>query len=95
MDTKFVKVLFDLECDWEAFEPEYRVYVNDELFAERTYRCKHPEYLTEMLQVEGEPGKYNINLEVLGPQQSEFKISNVRIDYGPGNILSDLQFEIQ
>ena len=95
MDTKFVKVLFDLECDWEAFEPEYRVYVNDELFAERTYRWKDPYYLTEMLQVEGEPGLYDIKLEILGPQHSEFKVSNTRIAYGPGNIVNDLQFEIQ
>lgn len=95
MDTKFVKVLFDLRCDWVGFEPEYRVYVNDELFAERTYRWQNPNYLTEILQVEGEPGIYDIKLEVLGPQQSKFKINNARIAYGPGKIINDLQFAIE
>jgi len=94
MDTKFVKVLFDLECDWEAFEPEYRIYVNGEMFAERTYKLKNPYYSIEMLQVQAEPGTYNIEIELLGPIENELKVSNARIDYGPGLIVNNSTFEI-
>jgi hypothetical protein len=38
MSKKFVRVLADVDCEWEGLMPSYRVYVNDELFAERTWR---------------------------------------------------------
>ena len=94
MEKKFVKLLFDLHCDWEGIPPDYRVYVNDEMFCERTYRWEEPEYLTEILQIEAVPGKYRFKLEKMGPQISKFSITNTRIEYGPGNIIDKHTFEI-
>jgi len=94
METKFVKVLFDLYCDWEGIPPDYRIYVDGELFTERSYIWSKPNYLTEMLQVDAEPGTYVFNVETVGPQISNFRIENTRIEYGDGKILDKQTFEI-
>jgi hypothetical protein len=85
MDRHFVRVLSDVYCDWEGLPPDYRVYVNDELFAERTYvwtGC----YLEEMLQIEAPAGEYTIRHELVQPCLAHLKIKNQRVDYGPGSI---------
>ncbi len=94
MSTKFVKILFDLHCNWEGIPPDYRVYLNDELFTERTYRFEDPVYLTEILQVQAKPGTYRFKLEKVGPQISKFSISNTRVEYGPGEIVDKHTFKI-
>jgi hypothetical protein len=93
-ETKFLKVLFDLHCDWEGFPPEYRLYVNDELFTERTYDFSSDTFVREMLQIEASPGEYEIRLEKLGPQVSEFTISNTHIKLGPGEVIDERKFRI-
>lgn len=85
MNKKFVRVLADVYCDWEGLAPTYRVYVNDELFAERTFRWTDC-YLEEMLQIEAEPGKYNLRWELVSPHLASLQVQNLRVDYGPGNI---------
>ena len=37
METVFVKAMFDIDCEWSDTQPAYRVFVNDELFTERTW----------------------------------------------------------
>ena len=85
MNKKFVRVLADVHCDWEGLDPTYRVYVNDELFAERTWRWTS-EYLEEMLQIEAEPGNYNLRWELVPPHLAQLQVENIRVDYGPGTI---------
>jgi hypothetical protein len=85
MTKKFVRVLADVHCDWEGLNPIYRVYVNDELFAERTWRWTHA-YLEEMLQIEAEPGKYHLRWELVPPHLAQLQVKNVRVDHGPGNV---------
>ena len=82
MDTVFVRALFDIDCDWEGLPPSYRVYVNDELFAERTWAWTDC-YLTEMLQIQAPPGKYHVRIEKVGPSLAEFRTANHRIEHGP------------
>ena len=36
MTKQFVRVLANVNCEWEGLNPVYRVYVNDELFAEHS-----------------------------------------------------------
>lgn len=83
MTRKFVRVLADVHCDWEGLDPIYRVYVNDELFAERTWRWSNA-YLEELLQIEAEPGTYNLRWELVPPHLAQLKVKNVRVDFGPG-----------
>lgn len=88
MSKKFVRVLADVDCNWEGITPIYRVYVNDELFAERTWRWTDA-YLEEMLQIEAEPGEYHLDWQLVPPHLAELRVSNVRVDFGPGEIIND------
>ena len=83
MSTVFVKAWFDLDCEWEGLPPAYRVYVNDELFAERTWIWTD-HYLSEMLQISAPPGRYEVRVESVGPSLAQFTVTNQRVEYGPG-----------
>jgi len=85
MSRHFVSVLADVDCEWEGLNPIYRVYVNDELFAERTWLWT-TEYLEEMLQIEAEPGDYVLRWELVKPHLAQLKIQNVRVDQGPATM---------
>jgi hypothetical protein len=85
MTKKFVRVQADVDCEWEGLAPIYRVYVNDELFAERTWLWTDC-YLEENLQINAEPGKYSLRWELVPPHLAQLQVTNVRVDYGPGTI---------
>ncbi len=85
MTRKFVRVLADVDCKWEGLNPSYRVYVNDELFAERTWRWTDS-YLEENLQIEASPGDYALRWELVPPHLAQLSVKNLRIEYGPGSI---------
>ena len=86
---QFIRVLCDVDCAWTGTEPVYRVYVDDELFAERTWRWKDA-YLEEMIQIEAEPGEYVISYELVDSPGATIRVSNMRVDYGPGTIKGNL-----
>jgi len=91
MDKKFVRVLGDVHCDWEGLPPVYRVYVNDELFAERTwYWDSDTVYLEELLQINAEPGEYHIRYELVAPHLAHLDVKNLRVEFGPGHIQGSL-----
>ena len=82
VDTVFVKLNVDLKCQWEGLEPDYRIYVNDEMFTERTYRWEDPFYLREILQVEAETDRvYWVRLEPVGPQLADFNFIDPQVEY--------------
>jgi len=83
VQTVFVKAWFDLDCEWEGLPPVYRVWVNDELFTERTWIWTD-QYLSEMLQIQAPPGRYEIRVEPVGPNLARFTASNHRVEVGPG-----------
>ena len=85
MTKQFIRVLYDIACEWESFEPIYRTYVNDELFAERTWRWADM-YIEEMLQIEAEPGEYTIRFELVPPHLARLSVTNIRVDHGPGTV---------
>jgi hypothetical protein len=85
MDKKFVRVLADVHCEWEGLDPIYRLYVNEELFAERTWIWSSA-YLEENLQIEAEPGEYTIRYELVPPHLAQLQVENIRVDFGPGTI---------
>ena len=86
---QFIRVLCDVDCAWTDPEPVYRVYVDDELFAERTWRWRN-QYLEEMIQIEAEPGEYVISYELVDSPGATISVSNMRVDYGPGKIKGTL-----
>ena len=85
MTKQFIRVLCNIDCEGESFQPTYRVYVNDELFAERTWQWTD-HYLEEMLQIEAEPGEYIIRHELVEPHWATLHVSDLRVDFGPGHI---------
>ena len=89
MNKHFVRVLADIDCEWEGLNPIYRVYVDDELFAERTWLWADS-YLEEMLQIEADPGEYTIRFELVPPHLARLFVTNMRVDYGPGTVENNI-----
>ena len=56
METVFVKAVFDIDCEWSGTQPVYRVFVNNELFTERTWLWQDA-YLEEIIQIQAQPGQ--------------------------------------
>jgi hypothetical protein len=44
------------------------------------------ELIEENLQIEAEPGKYNLRWELVPPHLAKMRVDNVRVEYGPANI---------
>ena len=87
MTKQYIRLLSDVYCDWEALPPIYRVYVNDELFAERTWIWKDSSiYLEELLQIEAKFGNYKIRYELVPPHLAKLQVKNMRVEYGPGKV---------
>ena len=87
MNRKFVKVLADVYCDWTGEPPCYRVYVNSELFAERTWIWVD-DYLEECIPVNAEPGTYSISYELVQPHSATIRIRNLRVS-DPESTITD------
>ena len=88
MTKQFIQVLADINCEWEGLSPIYRVYVNDELFAERTWLWTDC-YLEEMLQIAAEPGEYSLRWELVPPHLAHLQVNNIRVESGPGIIVNN------
>ena len=82
MQPSFVRACFNLDCEWQGLDPVYRIYVNDELFAERTFRWPGC-YLEENLQISAPVGVYHVRVEPVGHQLAQFTMGGHRIDHGP------------
>ena len=89
MARQFIRLLCDVACEWEGLAPIYRAYVNDELFAERTW-CWTDCYLEELFQIEAEPGEYTIRYELVPPHLATLTVKNMRVDYGPATVENDI-----
>ena len=85
MARQFIRLLADVHCEWEGLSPVYRAYVNDELFAERTWIWTD-HYLEECFQIEAEPGEYHVHYELVPPHLAALTVTNFRVDYGPGTV---------
>lgn len=93
MNLQFVRVLADIECEWTGTNPVYRVYVNDEMFVERTWSWT-TEYLEEMLQIQAAPGEYRLCWELVPPSRAQLRVRNIRVDFGPGTINNNNRLRI-
>jgi hypothetical protein len=93
MLRKYVCITADIDCEWEGLNPSFRVYVNDELFTERTWRWTDS-YLEESLQIESVPGDYTINYELVPPHLAKLNVKNLRVSVGPAQIINNTTFRI-
>lgn len=85
MTKQYVRVAAEVHCIWEGLPPVYRVYVNDELFSERTWIWTD-RYLEENLQILASPGKYQIRFELVPPYLAQFWVKNMQVTHGPARI---------
>jgi hypothetical protein len=87
MHKEYVRVVCNVYCRWEGLPPNYRVYVNDELFTERTWTWDNSEiYLQETLQIEAKPGEYQIRYELVPPNLAEIVVGIPTIEIGAATI---------
>jgi len=83
MQTKSVQIQCDVFSKWDGTDTRYRVYVNDELFTERSWIWSGKEYyLEEIITIEAPPGQYEIKYELLAPATSEIKVKNMQVISG-------------
>jgi hypothetical protein len=94
MRNQFVKFTVDLHCNWKKTPPPYRLYVNDELFAERTYIWGGTQYLQEIISLSAPPGRYTIRVDNLGDPECHFKLRNLLVETGPAAVLDSKTVEI-
>jgi hypothetical protein len=96
MNSSFVLITCDIHCTAESARknPVYRLYVNDELFAERTWIWQDS-YLEELLQIQAPPGVYNIKLQNVTPSRGWTSMHNIQIKQGPAKLLHNKCVEIQ
>jgi hypothetical protein len=86
-------VEFDLFAEWDQDPPEYRLFVNDTLVAERTYVWKDHQYLHEIIPLSVTGGTYTIKLQQLD-DNGKLTIRNTMASKGPVKILNDTTFEV-
>lgn len=88
-----VIVTCDVDLKPISDEPRYRLFVNEELFAERKWIWQD-QYLEENIAIRGDPGRYSIRFELVGKDQAWLDVNNYRIRSGPGRINPAGQMEI-
>ncbi len=81
MNRQSVVVCADVSVEWQGDPPNYRVYVGNEMFTERTWIWQE-QYLEELLVVNAPPGKYNLRWELVPPAQGTIEVKNIRIEHG-------------
>jgi len=95
MTKQYVRVVCNIACKWEGLSPIYRVYVNDELFTERTWTWQDDHYLREEIQIEAKPGDYSIRYELVPPNLAELLVTLPVVDYGSAVITENGLLRIQ
>ena len=86
MQNYFVQVTCDVHMKWDKEPPSYRLFVNDELFTERTWTWDNY-YLEELIQIEAPAGVYTIRYELLDPSLAHIRPKNLQVVTGPATIL--------
>lgn len=87
MQTYFVRVECDVTAKVHSQPFRYRAYVNNELFAERTWIWDNC-YLEENFQIQAPPGVYPIRFETVDEANGRIKVRNHRVVTGPGRIIN-------
>jgi len=86
MTQQFVQIIADVHCDCAPDQqPIYRLYVNDELFTERTWIWQNV-YLEEVIPILAEPGDYVIRYELVPGTAAGLNIQNLRVAEGSATI---------
>lgn len=94
MHTEFIKISVDIYADWAGDPPVYRLYVNDELFTERTYIWNTTQFIQEQLQIMAPVGTYKVRLENLSSHVKDFKFRNLLVTHGNARVIDSKTIEV-
>jgi hypothetical protein len=95
MAQNYVRVVCNVYCRYEGLPPIYRVYVNNELFTERTWIWNADYYIREEIQINAEPGEYAIRYELVPPNLAELFVTRPVVDHGSAIVTEDGQLRIE
>jgi len=71
--VRVLQIEVDVLCDWQSEPPAYRLYINDDLYTERTYIWRNPnQWVREILVAELAPGTHTIKVEPVINQVPQF-----------------------
>ena len=81
MTKQFIKAQIDIHCKHKGTEsPSYRVFVNDELFTERTWIWGSGVGINEHVHVDLHIGQGKFRLEPVNCSNSNFTIHNFKVN---------------
>jgi len=86
-----IQIQYDVHCEWTDTPPVYRLYVNNELFAERTYIWQD-QYLEEVVAIDAEPGDYTIRYELVGT--GILTADNPQVNHGAAHFVDNYTLRI-
>lgn len=76
-----VRIEVDVYCDWQSDPQAYRLWLDGELFTERTYIWDNPRsWVREILVAELDFGEHEIVIEPVDPNFKGFSLRNFAID---------------
>lgn len=91
MGLKSIQFEYEVHCDWSGSPPIYRLYVNDEMFTERTYTWTD-KYLEEVVSLEALPGDYKIRYELHG--NGTITAKNPKVNIGSAEFVDNTTLRI-
>lgn len=86
MGKHYIRATCNVCCDWHENPPVYRCFVNNELFVERTYIWSGDYYLIENIQLQVNPGKYEVRFELVNSPDATIKVEDMRVVEGPAYV---------
>jgi hypothetical protein len=79
-----VHVTFTLLCDWQGVPPVYRLYIDNELVTERTYRFKNTELtIEECIPLNIPAGPHYMHVVNVYPERGTFKVTDFKVNEKP------------
>jgi hypothetical protein len=91
MKPQSVQVQYDVFCDWQDSPPVYRLYVNNELFTERSFIWTDC-YLQEVIAIDAVPGDYEIHYKLIG--SGELTATNPQVNHGTAQFVDNTTLRI-
>jgi hypothetical protein len=88
-----VKLAVDVYCDAGTTQPVYRVYVNEDMYTERTWIWPSYEiFIREHLVADLPPGRHQVRIEKISGD-GNFRVERFTINNTP-LIVTDLSFQV-
>ena len=79
-----VEIVFDLRCYYVDRSPRYRIYVDNDLLAERTFTWPADRiYIEEHCLVNLSQGPHKVEVVNIDEEYGRFEIHNVKVDGQP------------